>query len=354
MRSVRHVQRASISEFYSLHLRTPSFYPLHHPNAHSKFNSLLGYHHNGSGTERGKTRFTTLANDTPNLDLGYTKVVLTTEVKASPAQMRSAREVMRSFLKIYRISLLLVVNFFFLLIGIMATMAYLDEKKRTVVRARCSMAWSRMLCRVLGIHISVGGAFKRPRGAFIVCNHSSYLDILIIGSVIPSVFVSKHDVRQWPLIGWLASLGSTIFINRESRRDAVSAAEKIRKTLSHTVNVVMFPEATTTDGTYVKAFKSALFKVPAERNIPVIPVSIQYNCIEGRPLEHGEVSPTAWYDDAPLGVHAWKILGIRSIAVALRFNPPLTEVPTTDNKSEARKVLSSAARESVKKGLQRR
>ena len=248
-----------------------------------------------------------------------------------------------TLLKIYRISLLIPTSLAFLVAGMVVNVILTGSRHwRAKANAGSTMLWSRAMCRILGIHAVKTGALGEA-GGFLVCNHMSYLDILVLGSIRPSTFLSKQEVRGWPLIGWLAALGGTVFVNRDSKRAALSSMREIERKIDSGISVIIFPEGTTSDGREIKAFKSTFFKVPASRNIPVTPVSIRY--------ASALIDKVAWYGGMELAPHFWKIMGFRRIDAALHFSPPIMESSDAVSRMEARKRLCNRAYESVVEGF---
>jgi 1-acyl-sn-glycerol-3-phosphate acyltransferase len=246
-------------------------------------------------------------------------------------------------LKIYRISLLMLVNLAFLAAGMVVNILFVCSRHwRAKANAGSTMLWSRAMCCILGIQVVKNGAV-RDAGGFIVCNHISYLDIFVLGSLMPSAFLSKQEVRGWPLLGWLALLGGTIFVNRESKREALNTMIDIEQKIDSGIAVIIFPEGTTSDGREIKSFKSTFFKVPATRNMPVTPVSIRY--------AHPLIDEVAWYGGMELAPHFWKIVGFRRIEALVHFSSPITEPADEVSRMEARKRLCARAHESVVEGF---
>ena len=135
--------------------------------------------------------------------------------------------------------------------------------------------WHGKFTKFLNIKISVNG--KLPKlPSLIVSNHVSWLDIIVIGHLVPTVFLSKKEVKRWPILGLLTKLAGTIFINRGNGQ-----SEKIKKSMidkfSKNYSVTIFPEGTTSDGKNVKSFFPRLYAAAIEKNIPVVPVSIYYH-----------------------------------------------------------------------------
>jgi 1-acyl-sn-glycerol-3-phosphate acyltransferase len=167
---------------------------------------------------------------------------------------------------------------------------------------------------------------------------------LVIGSIIPSIFVAKKEVASWFFLGRLVKLAGTVFVNRESKTASVKALDEIRKRLRNGINVVVFPEGTTNDGIDIKDFKSTFFQVPIEMKVPILPVSLLYSHIDGAPVTSETKDKIVWYADMRFLSHVWHLIGIRRIDVKVHLAPPIC------NAAQERKMLSSIACELVKTG----
>src|SRR6516162_378895 len=149
------------------------------------------------------------------------------------------------------------------------------KERRLVVRATWLHLWCRFACRVLGIHRVIRGPM--PRSGLLVCNHLSYIDIVVLSSFTPCVFVAKRDVSGWPLFGWLARAAGTIFVDRRRRLAARDAVESMQKAIRNGALVVIFPEGTSSDGVTVLPFKSALLEPALELGCRVTAGAIDYS-----------------------------------------------------------------------------
>lgn len=254
--------------------------------------------------------------------------------------------------KLYKLIVILVINLLFLLLGIAITALSLLIKNSIKIKALCSMLWARTNCKMLGLRVSIDGSYRDSQYGFTVCNHVSYLDIFALGSIRPSVFVSKHEVKGWPLLGWLARIAGTIFIDRKSKKAALTALAEMEQMLKQKINIVLFPEGTTSDGYVLKEFKSPLFDLPAKTRIPVIPVSLRYRGIDSHPINtKSEMDIIAWYGEMKLLPHVWDVLGHKQIDLTLFFNPVIDELVAGPETPGVRKLLSLKAYESIKHGL---
>ena len=154
-----------------------------------------------------------------------------------------------SFLKSYLIIFLIIV-ITTLLLPIQVLLHVFQSRFSKII----PMIYHRIILRLLSIKIVVKGSLGED-GSLIVSNHASWIDILIISSVIKTSFVSKSEVSRWPLISWLAKLQRTIFINRNNHKELAKTASKIQDRISNKQNVVLFPEGTSSDGNRVLPFK---------------------------------------------------------------------------------------------------
>lgn len=195
--------------------------------------------------------------------------------------------------------------------------------------------WCRRLLAILGVELRVHGAL-RGGPVFLVANHVSWLDIPVIAAARPCHFLSKAEVADWPLIGWLARAMGTLFIRRGSG-ESREKAEEIRAHLALGRSILVFPEGTTTDGTTVRRFLAPLFA--AADQVVVQPLALRYRDAEGR------FDPTlAFIDDDRLHHHLWRLLGRERIVVDLTFGVPVPAGPPRERCRAAREQIIAALR----------
>jgi 1-acyl-sn-glycerol-3-phosphate acyltransferase len=176
-----------------------------------------------------------------------------------------------------------------------------------------------------------------PKSGLLISNHLGYFDILLICSVAPAVFVSRADVRGWPLFGWLAKLGGTIFIQRERRLQVGAVNREIETALAAGLLVVVFPEGTSSNGETVLPFRASLL-APALRG--GYEISIACLCYE---LDDGDPkTEVCYWGGLTFFPHLLNLLGKRQVHATLRFGKFSS---TTDD----RKELAVQLREAVLK-----
>ena len=186
--------------------------------------------------------------------------------------------------------------------------------RRLHARAAWLHGWCRFACRVLGIRVRMHGSM--PSSGLLVSNHLSYLDIVVLSSIRPCVFVAKRDVASWPLFGWLAHAAGTIYVDRERRFSSPKAVNAIGNAIANRSVVVIFPEGTSSDGSTVLPFKSALLESAVQLRAPIAAASIDYM------LDDGSVADEVCYwRDMTLVPHLLNLLFKREIRAIYSFSP---------------------------------
>jgi lyso-ornithine lipid O-acyltransferase len=222
---------------------------------------------------------------------------------------------------------------------------------RSRLREGIPLFYHRACCRIFGMTVVVQGEMVRARPALFVVNHSSYLDVTVLSSLVPASFVAKREVASWPLYGLLARLQRTLFVERD-RRHAGAQRGLMAQRLAAGDALVLFPEGTSSDGNRVLPFKSALFAVAVEgvagRHPAVQPVSIAYVGLDGLPIGRFLRPFYAWYGDMDLVSHIWGVAGLGNPTIVVEFHPPAPPEAIV-----SRKALADYCQREVAAGLAR-
>lgn len=177
-------------------------------------------------------------------------------------------------------------------------------------------AWLHRCCRKVlprvGVELATSG--MPPAEGLLISNHLTYMDILLLSSVTPCCFLSKAEVRRWPVFGWIAQLAGTIFLNRKSPAALLRANDQLRALLAQGVLVVLFPEGTTSDGSSVLPFHASLFQTAVESGIPLTPAYITYRISEGSLAED-----VCFWRDMTLLPHLWNLFSKRTLHAFVIF-----------------------------------
>ena len=200
-------------------------------------------------------------------------------------------------------------------------------------------------CRLIGLNVRVIGAAAHTtaegRPVVFVSNHSSWLDIPVLGSRLPAAFIAKEEVGTWPVIRTLARLGRTVYVRRK-RSSTASERDEMQGRLAHGDCLILFPEGTTSDGSRVLPFRTAFLsiaEVPSTSSgLPPIvqPVSVVYDRLAGLPMGRATRPLFAWYGDMDIGSHFWRLGQHTGLRATVLLHQPLDPL-----KFASRKELSA-------------
>ncbi|HEX9641001.1 MAG TPA: 1-acyl-sn-glycerol-3-phosphate acyltransferase [Candidatus Krumholzibacteria bacterium] len=193
-----------------------------------------------------------------------------------------------------------------------------SARRSMAARTFWMRAWGRGCLWILGGRLEVEGVAPEPP-YLLVTNHLSYVDILLLAAALPAVhFVSRADVRQWPILGPVATAGQTIYVERERSRDLPQVVDRMRAILAEGGGIAFFPEATTSGGTGLLPFRGPLFEAPVCTGFAVLCASICYETSKGVPAAAESI---CWWRDMPFVSHVWGLLGLRGFRARLCISP---------------------------------
>lgn len=182
--------------------------------------------------------------------------------------------------------------------------------------------------RLAGAKVTVKGTPVKHNVLYIA-NHVSWLDIMVLAGETGSAFVAMADMIDWPVLGWLASLNNSVYVQRENRLDVGAQRDAIQLALLTGQPITLFPEGTTANGRELLPFRSSLLATvaPPPQGIIVQPVAIDY----------GAAAPDiAWYEDSSVGENAMMVMSRpKRLAVTLHFLQPLDHSEFADRKAMA-------------------
>jgi 1-acyl-sn-glycerol-3-phosphate acyltransferase len=208
-------------------------------------------------------------------------------------------------------------------------------------RWRAIQRWSAGVCRIVGLELKVIGSPPAPgRPVLVVANHMSWLDINVIHSAWRVRFVAKSEVRQWPVIGWLAARSGTLFIDRRRRRHAASINRAIHDAFAAGDAVAVFPEGTTSDGTELLRFHASLLQPAVDEGALVVPVALRYV------NDHGGIDTTPSYvGDRTLMDSMTAVVSAPSLRAQLQFLAPI------DAAGRSRRELAQLSHQAISEAL---
>jgi lyso-ornithine lipid O-acyltransferase len=220
-------------------------------------------------------------------------------------------------------------------LGFVRSCAFRSADQLPARRASWLQRYSRRILRVIRVEVRAEGPI--PAQGLLVSNHLSYLDVLVLASLAPAVFVSKYEVKHWPVFGFFANLAGTIYVRRERRTETGRVTQQIDEALRSQVLVILFPEGTSSGGQSVLPFKSSLLEPAAQQTHSLSVGLIHYELDDGDPVEE-----ICYWRDMTLMPHLLNLLGKRGVHASVRFSP--VQNGSMDRKELARQLHSEVLR----------
>ena len=211
------------------------------------------------------------------------------------------------------------------------------------------LGFHKFCVRMFGLRVSVRGLPAPERPLLLISNHSSWLDIVVLSSVLPVVFIAKSEIARWPLFGLFAKLQRSVFVDRAKRQETREVNRTIAARLAEGDPVVLFGEGTASDGNLIRPFRSALLgalrdALGEQGRGSVQPVSVAYTRLQGIPMGRQHRPVAACYGDMNLLSHLKRVLREGAIDVVVSFGVPFEVEPGVDRKLLARSTEDAVRR----------
>jgi len=210
----------------------------------------------------------------------------------------------------------------------------------------------RGMCAILDIRVRLVGAVAHAtadrRPVVYVSNHSSWLDVLVLGAQLDACFTAKEEVGRWPVIRTIARLGRTVYVRRQ-RNSTARERDEMRDRLAAGDNLILFPEGTTSDGARVLAFRSAFLSiaelpVTAAGKPPIVqPISLVYDRLSGLPMGRATRPYLAWFGDMDIASHYWQLAQRGGMRASVLMHAPLDPRDFPNRKALAQAIWRASA-----------
>lgn len=187
------------------------------------------------------------------------------------------------------------------------------------------------------VNIPVEHSGEVPQSGLIVANHLSYLDILALSTLVPTVFIAKKEVRRWPIFGWIAWKAGTLFVDRERKLDTGKVNESVGEALRAGLRVVLFAEGTSSDGSGVLPFRPSLFEPALAADAMITPAYISYTASSG-----SVANDVCFWGEVSFLPHACKLFAIEKVTAQISFGPTLRNL--SDRKQAAEQTRTEVLR----------
>lgn len=226
-----------------------------------------------------------------------------------------------------------------------------DRKKKLYACMRLTSFFSKLMKKNFGVTVRIdksGSCYSKEKTYLVLSNHLSYLDIFLLFSEFPACFIASVDeVKETFLLGRATELSGGFFVERRNRTNLRSEIESIADILRMGLNVVLFPEGTTSNGEQVLPFKVPLLSVAQKAGVEILPVCIRYTKINGEEVGHHNRDLVYYYGDMEFFTHADTLLTVKSIDAELRILDPVDASSSNSRKDlafELHDIISSAYR----------
>jgi 1-acyl-sn-glycerol-3-phosphate acyltransferase len=232
--------------------------------------------------------------------------------------------------------------FFFALIAFVHLwISLLQLPNRWTIISRLTYSFTFLLRTILNLDVKIDGDTEPmlARGRVIIANHFSYLDGIVLGSIFPTVFVSKREVKKWPVIGFWAAICGTIFIDRQRKYQVRSLVLEMSKRLNQGANILLFPEGRATNGERILPFQTAPFAAPLRNRSVIVPITLRYTRVNDQPVSKENRDLIYCYDDMDFVPHFWGLLSLREVEVVVTIRHKI-DCSRYDDNSAGRRQLA--------------
>ena len=211
---------------------------------------------------------------------------------------------------------------------------------RWKIVSRRIQSFTLLMRRIINIKVTLEGdeAQLEGGGYVIISNHLGYLDGIVLGSLFPVIFVSKKEVKSWPMIGQWTTLCGSIFINRQKKGLVPLVVKEISRKLKQEANILLFPEGAATNGERMLPFQTAPLAAPLRSRSTIIPVTLSYRNIEEQPVSVANRDLIYCYGDMDFVPHFWRLLAVRKVGVRVTMQPKIECFRYEDNSAGRKKL----------------
>lgn len=196
-------------------------------------------------------------------------------------------------------------------------------------RARLISLYSQLGLWILGVKTRVENRENFQAGSLIVCNHLSYLDVLVLAAEFPANFVTSVEIKETPFLGQIVQAAGCLFVERRDKSNIQNEVREITNALKRGLTVTIFPEATSTNGEAVLRFRRPLYNSSILSETPVQPMCLNYLALDGKKLTLENRDHVFWYGDMSFLPHLWDMAQYSQIEVELQVLEAVRTEPTT-------------------------
>ena len=210
--------------------------------------------------------------------------------------------------------------------AMLGKLKYRDPKERLTYFTQNVANYTRRVLKLFNFKVELIGydpELMRKKNFLVVSNHMSYIDILVLSSIQPCVFVTSVDLGEQFFLGPMAEMGGSIFVERRHRGHINRDINVMAETLKAGYNVVIYPEGTSSNGERVLPFKKSLLMSAVHAGVDILPLTLKYVEVDGEPFSEKNRDRICWYGDMPFFPHFLGLMNLRSVRAQLHFHEPI-------------------------------
>ncbi len=187
-----------------------------------------------------------------------------------------------------------------------------------------------VVCRFFNIKIKVVNEIPKNQPGLIVGNHMGFIDVLVMNSLISSLFVTSNEIKETPFLGLLCEMGGCLFVERRSRMNISNELNEIVTYLKKGFNVILYPEATSHNGEEILPFKRTLLTAAAYAQVPIRPYCFNFTSINGDPFNLKYRDAVCWYGPISFAQSFISCASLKEVVVDVEFVEPVHTKPGDD------------------------
>ena len=230
-------------------------------------------------------------------------------------------------------------------ISLIAKLLISDEKERRRFFIQNGTRFCRIALQVFRIDVKIENEERfHSRNHLIIANHLSYLDAMLFFHILPTCFVTSMEMKNTFFLGLMTELGGCLYVERRTRENIQNEIKEISQALIDNFDVTIFPEATSTNGESILPFKRSLLKAAIDAKVPILPVTINYDKIDGIEVSKNNRDGLCWYGDMTFAPHFFQLTKYKNIQIRITAHE---EIPTSEFSDrdilakEAHSIISS-------------
>lgn len=200
-------------------------------------------------------------------------------------------------------------------------------------------AYAKFCLRFMGIEVKAQGLQQMPHG-LIVCNHLSYIDVLILAALKPACFVTSVEIKETPVLGQICQLAGCLFVERRSRQNLSQEVAELSYALKTGIPVLIFPEGTSTNGEEVLRFRRPLFQAALDAQVPVVALSLNYLELDGAYVNKHNRDKICWYGEMSFLPHLWSFFQARKLVAQVNVCEVFQEGSLEEYQMGSHRVIS--------------